>query len=281
VTSAAATQRERERLLAVYCVARDSSRVDGLDAGQRARLEREHRRALDAVVRAKVGLVKSVADHVMRHRRRGVEYDDAIAYGFEGLLVALRKYDPSRGCSLSTMAVWWIRQNISRHLDDEGSTIRVPVHARGTHRRLARKRAELTAELSRPPTAAELANAAGVPVAAVAKDAAIPWASPLSLDAPASPDAGSGTLGDVIADDAEGPEDAADRLDRERIAKRLVRAAGLDPRDAAVLWARLEGRTLRNVSVEMGCARERIRQREARAMRLVAMVARINRHASP
>ena len=57
-------------------------------------------------------------------------FEDLIAEGNIGLLHAVQKYEWQRGYRFSTYAVWWIRQAITRAIDNQGSTIRLPVHVR-------------------------------------------------------------------------------------------------------------------------------------------------------
>ena len=65
------------------------------------------------IAAANLPLVKSIAT---AFRFRGVNFDDLLAQGREGLLVAIRKFDPGRGFKFSTYATWWIKQRITRYL---------------------------------------------------------------------------------------------------------------------------------------------------------------------
>lgn len=59
---------------------------------------------------------------------QGVEKDDLVQYGVEGLVRAIDGYDITKGCKLSTYATGWIQQSIQRSLDNESDMIRTPVH---------------------------------------------------------------------------------------------------------------------------------------------------------
>lgn len=59
---------------------------------------------------------------------RDVEAVDLCQEGFLGLMQAIEKYDNSYGAALSTYAIFWIRQRMTRYRDDTFSTIRFPVH---------------------------------------------------------------------------------------------------------------------------------------------------------
>ena len=67
---------------------------------------------MEELIKMNMGLVHWQAK---RYRWCGAEYDDLVQEGVEGLLVAARKFDTSRGAKFSTHATWWIRQRISRY----------------------------------------------------------------------------------------------------------------------------------------------------------------------
>ena len=73
--------------------------------------------ALEELIRANMGLVRSVA---LRFRDRGTEYEDLIQIGTIGLMRAARSFDFSYGCVFSTYAVPLIIGEIRRFLRDDG-----------------------------------------------------------------------------------------------------------------------------------------------------------------
>jgi RNA polymerase primary sigma factor len=99
------------------------TREDELELGERC--QRGDKTASDALIQANLRLVISMA---RRYRGRGLSFLDLIQEGNLGLLEAVGKFDPAKGCRFSTYACWWIRQAISRAIANKGRTVRLPVH---------------------------------------------------------------------------------------------------------------------------------------------------------
>lgn len=83
-------------------------------------------RAEEKLVRCNIGLVHDRAQHFKRKYPSSPEYDDLVQEGMCGLMIAVRKYDPSRNNKFSTVAYHWINQAITRGANTTGRTIRMP-----------------------------------------------------------------------------------------------------------------------------------------------------------
>jgi RNA polymerase primary sigma factor len=231
-----------------------------------ARSQRAIKLAQEQLVRSHLRLVVSIAK---RYRgRSSLDLADLIQEGNLGLMRAVEKFDYRRGVKLSTYAMWWIRQSITRAIADQGRMIRIPVHMTESVRRVARERNKLRQELGRDPGSKELAARSGIPSTLIERASSI-VREPTSLDLPVGED-GDATLGDLIeATDATDPVASAEASDLRRVvAEALV---GLTPREQAVLRMRfgingVNDRTLQEVGEMFGVTRERIRQIEAKAL---------------
>ena len=194
-------------------------------------------------------LVEIIARQVRRSLGAGVELDDLVSYGREGLLDAARRFDASRGVPFRAYANFRVRGAV---VDGVRATARLP---RRVHERLrafdaARSVSEGAAEdtLGAPP-------APGAPVdaerALSAHLAAMATAMAVGLVA----ETGRGDDGELTSVDArESPEDA---LGRSELLSRVRSAIETLPREEAELVRRhyLEGERFDHVAAELGLSK--------------------------
>lgn len=94
-------------------------------------------RARQRLVSGNIRLAVSVARHFLPRLGRNSSLDlaDLIQEAVIGLDTAARRFDPERGCSFSTYAMWWCRQAVHRLIQNQLRTIRLPAQVLELERR--------------------------------------------------------------------------------------------------------------------------------------------------
>ena len=115
--------------------------------------------ARDELIEQYMSLVRSLA---RRYAYRGEQLDDLVQIGAIGLIKAIDRFDMSRGVELTTYATPNIIGEIKRHFRDKGWAVRVPRGLQELSVQLSKIVENLTVQLSRSPTIAEIAKEAGV-----------------------------------------------------------------------------------------------------------------------
>ena len=224
-------------------------------------------------------LVVSVAK---RYRGMGLLFEDLIQEGNVGLMKAVDKFDPDRGCRFSTCATWWIRQAVQRAVTDKGRSIRIPVHMSEKIRAVSRAYADLSAEIEREPAEEEVAEALGWD-AEKARLVMSAMPDAVSLDLPVGAEE-TARIGDFVED--ERASDVPGEVVRSREAEELrmallrlpererhvlVRSYGLDDREPA---------STTELSQELGISRDRVRKVQRKAKQMLLASASVSRGAA-
>ncbi len=229
-------------------------------------------RAKGRLVEANMRLVINIAKH---YHSALVPFEDLVQEGAIGLMTACDRYDPTRGYRFSTYATHWIKQAISRAIDNKSRAIRVPAHVSETLRKIERARAAMTRQDGEEPTVEQIAAKLELPVSKVSAYLQA-GQDPVSLDMLVGEDENT-SLASLLDDkNATDPQDAVIQQEIEAELREIL--ATLTDRERTVMRRRLgfddeESHVLQEIGQEMHISRERVRQIEAQALKRLRAVA--------
>lgn len=84
-----------------------------------------------------LGLVSMLAGRRKRGKSAPInDFEDVVAEGKVGLMVAIDRFDPTRGTMFSTPATCWINQHIYSYLDSKTQTIYMPSHMNSRYKNI-------------------------------------------------------------------------------------------------------------------------------------------------
>jgi RNA polymerase sigma-B factor len=189
----------------------------------RALLQRAHdgdQRARKELVDRFLPLARQLA---RRYQRAGEPLDDLIQVASLGLLKAIDRFDPARETAFSSFAVPTILGELKRHFRDRGWSVRVPRDLQELAVRLEPVGEELSRELGRAATPAEIAERTGTTLEQVleAREAAGAYRA-VSLDRPREDDEEGEGLGAAFGIEDPGFDNAEDSATIERLMRVLT-----------------------------------------------------------
>lgn len=232
--------------------------------------------AMNAILLVNVKLLLSVAQkYRAKAAVRGIYLEDLFNVAAIGFQRGVAKFECDMDNRLSTYAMWWMRHELSRYLEDLGLSIRIPVHAGEKQRKLRAIIAKYHSRYGHEPTMAVLTDKTDLTPDQIETLLGAPR-EPSSLDAPIGYQDGNDLMPlDVLSDpdQAEKSAEAAAILADET--RRLLRAkAVLSKTERFILDCRFGKREMTLVETAAAMAgpgrealsRERIRQIEAEAV---------------
>lgn len=197
------------------------------------RIESGDRSARDFLIMHNLRLVVSIAKN---YRNRGCSFEDLIQEGNIGLIKSVDKFDWRRGCRFSTYGSWWIRQSISRHLEDQNKTIRVPTHISVIAARVYKLKKEHLKNFGYEPSLPELSEILGVSENLIKSSQSAARVT-ASLDQPIKNHDGPSLLVNIIGEDPDANPESG--IETRQLLHRIKKALSkLSPREEMVVRMR-------------------------------------------
>jgi RNA polymerase sigma-B factor len=213
----------------------------------------------DALVTMHLPLVEHLA---RRFRDRGEHHEDLVQVGTIGLIKAVDRFDVDRGVEFSTYATPTIVGEIKRHFRDRGWAIRVPRRLQELRLLLNRGTADLTQQLGRSPTVAELAKHLDI-----TEDEVLEGLESAQAYATASLDGGSedGDEGGSVAATLGSVDSGLEGVENRESLRPLLEA--LPQREKRILQLRFfEHKTQSEIAAEVGLSQMHVSRLLARTL---------------
>lgn len=242
------------------------SKEEETELGRKARAGgKGSKDAINKLIESNLRLVVKIAQGF---QGRGLDIEDLISEGNNGLQTAAQKFDPDKGARFSYYSSFWIRQNIFRAIANNGKLIRIPSNSLDKYAKILSFISDFKNKFNFEPSIEEVSEHFGYSQLRV-KEIITAARPPLPLDSKASPD-GESKIHDVIPDSKDTPYEASSKGDD--YAQLEVALNKLNERESFIVKSRFgllgEGKktTLEDLGKTLNITRERVRQIERKAL---------------
>ena len=255
--------KEEEKELA-YRIKKWKQTILNPDDNENNSIIEQGKAARDKLISANYRLVVDLAK---KFKTKSLELMDLIHEGVFGLMTAIDKFKPELGYAFSTYSYFWIKQSITRAIENQDNVIKVPSHAKEFVLRVSRAKIHLI-QNSIEPTLENIANYLNEPEERIFEYLIMTQEVDF-LDAKVGEDEETSFL-DMYESESMSPHDYMLEEQQEETIEILIDLLNDNERFVLInrfgLYGEVE-KTLEDIGVLIGVTRERVRQIEKKAIK--------------
>lgn len=234
------------------------------EMGLGRKIRKGQARLRNALVESNLSFVVKVASE---YRNMSIPFEDLLNEGNIGLIEAAHRYDPSKGTKFITYAIWWIRKSILKALAEQSNLVRVPNYQMKKVKAVRNIEKNLRGSLGRTPRKEEISMELDSSIAKIDQILQFNLKS-ISIDARVGKDKETPISDYLVDDSVRSPEESLMRKQNKSMIRTAL--AILNKQEQSVITQRYgfgggKGRTLKEIGLDMGISRERVRQIECQA----------------
>ncbi len=222
------------------------------------------RESLNELIESNLSFVVKVASE---YRNLGLPFEDLLNEGNIGLIEAAHRYDASKGTKFITYAIWWIRKSILKALSEHSTLVRIPNYQMKKVKEIREVEANLRRSLGRKPERHEISERMSKSVSKI--DQVLQFSvREMSLDDKIGKDRDTPIADYLVDRDCSSPEDDLIHREANVLVGEAIRYLTEQERTVVKYRFGLSGGrplTLKEIGVQMGISRERVRQIECQA----------------
>lgn len=209
-------------------------------------------KTFDKIVTSNLKFVVSVAKQYIKYK---IDFNELISAGNEGLIRAVKNFDPDKNYKFTTYAVWWIRQAMFQTITESTNLIHIPSNRQYDLQRIRKLEEKKVQELERFLTQEEL-----IELSKYNNLSLIDLNNVISLN---DLDSNDNELVHTLLSPSENIEQSVEDLDTREFINELLEDCSFKERDILSLYFGLDDikpLTLEKIGRMYNLSRERIRQ---------------------